>query len=113
MDFTDLRTPFLKLFWADGESLGEIRQWEAYSENSQFFYCYSCDAIWGKIEYPNRHFQLVHLCCRKHRDERSEWYLPGSLLSDWDELDGLPDAVIRREFQIHLEELERQNGETK
>ena len=106
-DFRAQQPPFTVLFWADGEPLGELTfKKEPFGQQlSKYFYCHVCDEVWGMVEYPNRHWLPQHLVCRQHRDERSAYFIPGSMLDALitkEELSAYPEALIRREFEVHL-----------
>lgn len=106
--------PYRRLFWADGESLGEtVFHREPLGQSfSEYFLCSVCRQIWGMLEYPNRHWMPLYVTCREHRDARSAYCLPGSMLSPGyispEELDTYPEAFIRREFELHLTQAEKE-----
>jgi hypothetical protein len=109
-DFERDRPPFHVTFWADEASLGELTfRNEPFGQTmSTFFYCSVCEQVWGMIEYPNRHWLPAHVTCKDHRDERSVFCVPGSLLPAYvtaDELLHYPEALLRREFELTLKEL--------
>ena len=112
-EFLAARPLFQVRFWADNAPLGEMQfAAEPFGQQlSEFFYCSICDKVWGMLEYPNRHWIPQHLTCREHRDERSEYFIPGSMLdalTNSDELSRYPAAFIRREFEVHLANAEKE-----
>lgn len=112
-EFLTARPPFQLRFWADGAPLGELSfAAEPFGQDlSEFFLCPVCGEVWGMLEYPNRHWLPQHLTCREHRDERSEYFIPGSLLdalTTKEDLSRYPAAFIRREFEVHLTNAEKE-----
>ena len=101
-------------FWADGKELGETfftSTDHRFPAASEYFYCQVCNEVWGKIEFMNRGFSAINVTCRNHRDERSEYYLPGSMFTGFaldDLFDVLTPELIAREFWLHLEAAEKE-----
>ncbi len=109
-EFLATRPPFKVTFWADGEALGQLEfHEEIFGQSmSEFFYCHVCNTVWGMIEYPNRHWLPMHVTCRQHQDERSEYCIPGSMLGPVDNIEEYPEAFIRREFEVCMQFYEKE-----
>lgn len=72
---------------------------------SYVFFCYNCGEIFAKAVTPGKHYQSYRMACSSCPPESEEWnWLPGSVWCPWDKEfnDSLPDAVIEREFYLHL-----------
>lgn len=67
------------------------------------FLCEECglDSPWGAKFFPNRATIRFYSACRHHSAKRYE--IPGSMIL-WfiDEMKDMPDAIISREFDVHL-----------
>lgn len=105
-------------YWADGTRVATRQapaSAERFTEESEFFCCNLCGEVWGWIYYPNRHWLYIYQDCVLHNTRRyADDNVPGSMLGAglW-ELDHLPLPVLKREFEVHLKELERrQRGNT-
>jgi len=111
-EFLSERPLFCVRFWADGEPLGELKfKDEPFGQTmSEFFYCHVCNKVWGMIEYPNRHWLPAHITCRWHKDARSKYRIPGSMLGPVDDLDNYPEPFLRRELEVHLDFFEKETG---
>ena len=70
------------------------------------FLCPTCGDVWAKAPVEQQTFLALHSPCSKHPG----WYgtLPGSLWSEYDEEfnASFPPAVLRREFDLHLNAME-------
>ena len=108
-EFLATYPPFQVIFWADGMALGEVKfREEPFGQTmSEYFICPECQDVWGLIEYPNRHWLPQYVCCRQHRDTRSCYHVPGSMLYMIEDLDNYPEALVRREFEVHLQHYEK------
>lgn len=76
------------------------------------FFCPHCGDVWGRIavlDSAGRQMPLypITVACSQHPDS---WNVPGSMLAgDLGELlPLLPEPILRREFEIHLQKAERE-----
>ena len=100
----------------EGQSLGAIENSPLWPEE---YYCHTCDRVWAVLEARDLPPTILNLTCQDHYDERSAYYPPGSIWESVEQqIDHLPEALLRREFWMHLQwigalnELET-NDETK
>ena len=77
------------------------------------YFCPHCGEIWGRVvlvdsEGTVRPFdEVFRIACEQHPDQ---WEIAGSLIGGYrgeELLDYLPPEALKREFEIHLRELER------
>lgn len=77
-------------------------------------FCPVCGDIWARLPVVNsdREWQIRGGYCERHR-QPTRFIIPGSLILDWEpELTAiLPDAVVIREFNLHMRLWEKENGE--
>jgi hypothetical protein len=111
-EFLSKVPPIQVEYWVEGRRLAtrQIPSSPAvWYEESEFFTCNTCGEVWAWIFYPNRHWFHVYQDCPTHNSRRyNETNFPGSILSPGGfELDDLPLAILAREFEIHLREIER------
>lgn len=113
-EFKAVKQPLRAVLWADGILLGEIYIKELpYVQNSEYFFCSVCQEVWAYLEFQNTSWMPIHVTCKDHVDERSEYYLPGSMFEGY-QLDHipselLPNAFIAREFLLHLNWAEKES----
>lgn len=72
---------------------------------SYAFVCYSCGEVFARARRGNSTFIAYRAVCPSCEPEAFFWnWLPGSIWLDWDNAfnDALPDAVVAREFELHL-----------
>ena len=81
----------------------------------QTFFCTKCGMIWARIECEaGTEFETNRSLCFRHQNLLNDYHVPGSLLW-WGsqekapisrfvarELANLPDALVKREFNLHL-----------
>lgn len=96
----------------DGQNLGEvtydIRETNPLWLRKGFaFFCTYCGDVWGTIRVKNSAgipmtFQVWNVSCEKHPDA---WSIPGSILAHSliNLLDQMPEAAVKREFNLLLE----------
>lgn len=97
-------------YWAEGKlvSRQSAPHPERFAEHGRYFVCNVCQEVWGWIYYPNRFWEPIYQDCSLHQSNRFHINVPGSLLAPWTtDLSDLPLAVLKREFEIHLNEWER------
>lgn len=99
-------------YWAEGRLLGSRfipARDERWMDEGKYFCCNVCQQVWGWIYYPNRFWQPHHSDCEQHNSNRYEYEnIPGSLLSGGAyELEVMPLSVLKREFEVHVREIER------
>ena len=71
-------------------------------------FCTYCGDVWGTIRVKNSagillKFQVWNVSCERHPDS---WSIPGSILAHSliNLLDLMPEAVVKREFNLLLEQ---------
>lgn len=103
----------LQHFIIQGQLLGSTdRTWKRVHGEVQLpyayaFFCRQCCDIWARCPIDNQpQWHIVGAPCHKHSD--SPFDVPGSVWSRWEREwnDALPDAVIEREFHLHLKLME-------
>lgn len=76
------------------------------------FFCQECGDVWERIAQIGhdgrpKAFDILSVACARHRDA---WNVPGSVLAG--ELEGLlpllPEQMLRREFEVHAANYERE-----
>lgn len=75
------------------------------------YFCYHCGEIWARVVMLDARgrqeaFEPERVACEKHWDQ---WNVAGSLLAGplAHLLPMLPEAALKREFRIHLTQLEK------
>ena len=99
--------------YVHGEHLGEViydsgRADLRWHRSSSAFFCRHCGEVWAKLAAIDSRGKLAiydswYVACEKHPDP---WNIPGSILANSciNLLNLMPDAVIRREFNLLLEQ---------
>ena len=79
---------------------------------SYALFCPHCGEIWARFAMQDsrgnhQSFEAIRVACIKHPDP---WNIPGSLLANHLErlLESLPPAAVRREFEVHLNYIEKE-----
>lgn len=77
---------------------------------SYTFVCQTCGEVWAKAFIREQVYLPLRTPCPQHP---GSWLLdgpPGSMWLDWDKAftDSFSDAVVRREFLLHLEHAEKE-----
>ena len=109
-----------------GKSIGYTEVKAQFSSHHAFF-CQVCGEIWGSIivNDPYATWRMNVVPCASHRPTSVEdWTtVPGSILHYGlnkqiaavhdlaRTLDYIPDAVVKREFEVHLANYDYQNGD--
>lgn len=111
-EFLKSAPPILVEYWADGHRLARVllpSTEERYNETSRFFACNICLDVWGWVWYPNRYWQYVYQDCQLHNSRRyAEDHIPGSMLGPGGfDLDQFPIEVLKREFDLYYNQIER------
>jgi hypothetical protein len=112
---------------AEGECLGESALQANFGRHTAFF-CATCGKIWARIhsDDPFSTWVVDQRPCEEHSPTGVyDWHtIPGSILSsgavkdltimpDWARtLEHLPDAILQRELQAHLNHYDKQNGDS-
>ena len=70
------------------------------------FFCSTRGRIWALCPIADREFMIWSIPCANHT---RSFAVPGSIYLSWDAdfNAAMPDAVVRREFEIHLAYAER------
>lgn len=65
------------------------------------YFCPECAQTWALCPIAGKSFQVWSIPCGKHE---AELRVSGSIWLPWDEEfnNALPEAVVRREFELHL-----------
>lgn len=106
---------YLQTFEANGNYLGsamrkKILAYGDYREpNAYCYFCDTCGGIWARSAILTQRSQItwwsiVYVPCEAHIDVNQTFCIPGSMLisDDPELLRVAPDAMIEREFEIHL-----------
>ena len=74
---------------------------------SYAYLCPECGDVWAKAAIEHQTFLALHRACPKHRPRSGE-QVSGSLWLEWDHpfTNCLPPAVLRREFDLHINAME-------
>ena len=117
-------------FFLRGKFLGVSEFAADFVPNSLAYCCPSCGEIWGRVDCAAElrtepYWQFVYAACEKHpvRGAAEVGYTPGCFtqkyafsktwlaVPQWGKaVEHLPEAVLRREFQLTLQEYDQNVG---
>lgn len=110
---------FFRHFYVNGEYLGSSEDPSriVHATLTQpipyVMFCPVCGEIWARMPVVNSmaDWRIIGGYCEKHQPP-TRFMVPGSLILNWEpELTKiLPDAVIRREFELHIRLWGKEHG---